>query len=150
MKTTLTKVLGLSLVLGGATAAPALASETCGSRGQSLLEGRQPVEHVLPLKKKQRVGKVEFEKTVGVRLFVRPESGLTAPYLQREIDCALAQRAQAGNPGDALATPGVRASVQYAPKHLVVEVEAPSSEKGKAMFASLSGEKPAQQMAKAR
>jgi hypothetical protein len=121
--------LGLGLFLGvagTATAAEPQAGLCAGiqaaDRSGELIEGRGArVEHVEQLTRKARIGKMTYDRPAGMRIFVRPEAGLSVPYLQRAVNCALAERAARGG-SDPLASGEVRATVRSADHHFVVDL----------------------------
>jgi hypothetical protein len=96
----------------------------------------QQVEEVQSLTRPQRTGKIEFSRTAGVRLFLTPTPGLTTPYLQRVLECHIADVAGGDPRRDPLALPGVTAKVTEGPRHLVVDIEAPTFEAGRGLSAA--------------
>lgn len=129
--------IALSLILGGSGAA--VAAESGGScaalpndvaQRDFLATYAQDIEHMKPLKRVKRVGRVEIVKTAGVELYLRPQAGWTAPYVQRMADCQLVRSSATSSATDPFGVPGVTATVSEAPRHIVVRLEAANTEDG--------------------
>lgn len=122
--------IALSLLLGGSGAALAAESGSCSalpddvSQRGFLAAYAQQVEHIKPIKRVKRVGRVEVVQTAGVELYLRPQAGWNAPYVQRMADCQVVRSSTSNTAADPFGVPGVTATVNEAPRHMVVRLEA--------------------------
>lgn len=98
-----------------------MAPEACTGVVAELGQEGYRVDQVNDLTRQRRIGKAVVMQPSGAQLFVRAEAGMSAPYLQRMIDCQLAQ----GQGSGPLAVPGVKATVQPQGQHFVVQILAP-------------------------
>lgn len=80
------------------------------------------VESVTPLHREVRIGKQTMKRVAGARVELRPQPGMSAPYLQRVAECRVRKDLQAASAGDVV--PEVRAKVYERSHHFVIEVEA--------------------------
>lgn len=97
------------------------APESCSGVSAELGQEGFRVDQVQELKRQKRIGRAVVIQPSGAQLFVRAEPGLSAPYLQRVVDCQVAQGGGAGP----LSVPGVTATVSQQGQHFVVQILAP-------------------------
>ncbi len=95
--------------------------EACSGLNAELGQEGFRIDQVQELKRQKRIGKAVVIQPSGAQLFVRAEPGLSAPYLQRVVDCQVAQ----GSGSGPLSVPGVTATVSQQGQHFVVQILAP-------------------------
>lgn len=110
-----------TLALGGTFGAgPAEAQASNGGVCAGVSADLGQVERVNELRRERRIGRAVVLQPSGAQLFVRAEPGMSTPYLQRVVNCQLAE----GQSGP-LAVPGVKATVSQEGEHFVVVILAP-------------------------
>jgi|GEM_PF-4831239 len=70
-----------------------------------------------------REGKQMTWRQRGARIYLAPQAGMTAGWLQELVDCAVSR---AGDASDPLAVPGIKARAANAGDGFVIEIEAPT------------------------
>jgi hypothetical protein len=123
----------LAAALGGEDTEHACAGVPAKERDLGLLTYRDAIGGTAPWHERVRISKgVEVDQEVGVRIAVRAQPGLTAPWLARVATChaslAAANQIEAADAkNDPLRVPGVAVSVDEAATGFIVSVRAPNA-----------------------
>ncbi len=102
-------------------------TDTCSGMTAQLGEEGYKVDQVSDLRRQKRIGRATVIQPSGAQVFVRAEPGMSAAYLQRMVNCQMAQGQGAGP----LSVPGVTATVIEQGPHFVVQILAPSLDSAK-------------------